>query len=142
MTNSDDSEGSEPLPEPRIERTKFGVPERRREPDEDRRPPISSQELSKGPAELAEFREPRVNWRVFLISSGLVLAFSVWAMTMPDEAADTMRTAVTWISENVGWVYVLTVTLVILFVLWVALSKEGNVRLGPDHSRPQYNLFT
>jgi choline/glycine/proline betaine transport protein len=34
------------------------------------------------------------------------------------------------------------VTLVILFVLWVALSKEGGVRLGPDHSRPEYKLFT
>ncbi len=44
-----------------------------------------------------------------------------------------MLTAVTWISTNVGWVYVLTITLVILFVLWVALSKEGSVRLGPDH---------
>ena len=111
-------------------------------PETEARPPISSQELSKGPTELAESRGPRVNWRVFVVSATIVLAFSVWAMTMPDQAADTMLTAVTWISTNVGWVYVLTITLVILFVLWVALSKEGSVRLGPDHSRPQYNLFT
>lgn len=53
-----------------------------------------------------------------------------------------MQTAVAWIATNLGWFYVLTITLVILFVLWVALSKEGSVRLGPDHSRPQYSLFT
>jgi choline/glycine/proline betaine transport protein len=53
-----------------------------------------------------------------------------------------MLQVVTWISANLGWFYVLTVTLVILFVLWVALSKEGGVRLGPDHSRPEYKLFT
>ena len=47
-----------------------------------------------------------------------------------------------WIAENLGWFYVVTVTVVIVFVLWVALSKEGSVRLGPDHSRPQYKLFT
>ena len=53
-----------------------------------------------------------------------------------------MHATVAWISTNLGWYYVLTITLVVLFVLWVALSKEGSVRLGPDHSRPQYNLFT
>jgi len=63
-------------------------------------------------------------------------------MILPGHAAATMQTAVSWIATNLGWFYVLTITLVILFVLWVALSKEGSVRLGPDHSRPQYSLFT
>lgn len=129
-------------PQPRIERSQFGVPDRRRELDFEDLPPISSTELSKGPTELAEHREPRVNWSVFLIAAGVVLAFSIWAMLMPDQAKETMHTVVTWIATNLGWFYVVTVTLVILFVLWVALSKEGSVRLGPDHSRPQYNLFT
>ena len=106
------------------------------------RPPISSSELSKGPVELSEHRGPRVNWRVFITSSAIILGFSVWAMLLPDQASATMQAAVTWISTNLGWFYVVTITLVILFVLWVALSKEGGVRLGPDHSRPQYNLFT
>lgn len=129
-------------PHPRIERSQFGVPERRREPALEDLPPISSTELSKGPTELAEHRGPRVNWRVFVISAAVVLAFSIWAMVMPDQAKETMHTVVTWIATNVGWFYVVTVTLVIIFVLWVALSKEGSVRLGPDHSRPQYKLFT
>src|SRR6185312_438507 len=142
-----ESHGSRPTPpeppEGPVERSRFGATERRRDPAlEERRPPISSNELSKGPAELAEHRGPRVNWRVFIISSAIVLAFSVWAMAAPDNAAGIMLTAVTWISTNLGWFYVVTVTLVILFVLWVAFSKEGSVRLGPDHSRPQYNLFT
>ena len=72
----------------------------------------------------------------------MILAFSIWAMLMPDTAQSTMKAAVDWISVNLGWFYVVTVTVVIVFVLWVALSKEGSVRLGPDHSRPQYNLFT
>jgi choline/glycine/proline betaine transport protein len=126
-----------------VERERFGAAVRRRAriPD-DELPPISSTELSKGPAELAEHRGPRVNWRVFVTSSLVILAFSVWAMLTPANAASTMQGAVSWIALNLGWFYVLTVTLVILFVLWVAFSKEGSVRLGPDHSRPQYKLFT
>ena len=102
----------------------------------------SSELLVKGPAELAVQPGPKVNWRVLVISASIVLAFSVWAMAMPVQAEESLHTVVTWIAVNLGWYYVLTITLVIMFVLWVALSKEGSVRLGPDHSRPQYNLFT
>ena len=144
MTEADDDQRPEPEPSrAMVERDRFGAAVRRRSrlPHEEL-PPISSTELSKGPAELAEDREPRVNWRVFVTSSLVVLAFSVWAMAAPHHAASAMRDVVGWIATNLGWFYVLTVTLVILFVLWVAFSKEGSVRLGPDHSRPQYGLFT
>ena len=128
---------------PIVERERFGGTDRpARDVDREKLPPISSTEMSRGPAELTDERGSRVNWKVFLISSAVILAFSVWAMLMPDFAQSTMKSIVDWIATNLGWYYVLTVTVVIAFVLWVALSKEGSVRLGPDHSRPQYNLFT
>lgn len=135
--------GKETPPE-MVERSRFGVTEPRKTGNnEDKRPPMTSSELLvKGPAELAVQRGPKVNWHVLIIAAAIVLAFSGWAMAMPVQAEDIMHTVVTWIATNLGWYYVLTITLVVLFVLWVALSKEGSVRLGPDHSRPQYNLFT
>src|SRR5690554_4446970 len=129
-------------PPPQIERSKFGGTERRPERHHDGEAPVSRSDLSKGPTELLEHRRTRINWRVLVIASVIIVAFSVWAMLVPENAQDTMLTAVTWISTNLGWYYVLTITLVIGFVLWVAFSKEGSVRLGPDHSRPQYKLFT
>lgn len=129
--------------QPAIERSQFGVHRSRKSPDNDQnRPPITSTELSKGPKELAKHTGTKVNWRVFVIAAIVILGFSLWAMFAPVSAASTMSSTVDWISTNLGWFYVLTVTLVVLFVLWVAFSKEGSVRLGPDHSRPQYNLVT
>ncbi|MGO4192554.1 choline BCCT transporter BetT [Arthrobacter sp. YAF17] len=126
-----------------IPRSQLGGTDRKRGgQDSENRPPVSRQELSRGPAELIEEPRPKINWRVFIIASVVIIAFSVWAMVVPTHAQATMKTVVAWIAENVGWFYVLTVTVVIVFVLWVALSKEGSVRLGPDHSRPQYKLFT
>jgi len=104
--------------------------------------PVSRSDLSKGPTELLEHRGASVNWRVFIIASLVILSFSVWAMAVPETARTTMHAMVHWIATNLGWYYVLTVALVIGFVIWVAVSKEGSVRLGPDHSRPQYKLFT
>src|SRR5690606_38092752 len=99
-------------------------------------------DLSKGASELAGDRRTRINWQVLMISSAVILAFSVWAIFLPDEARVRMRQTVGWIALNLGWYYVITVTLVIAFVLRVAFSKEGNLRLGPDDSRPQYKLVT
>jgi choline/glycine/proline betaine transport protein len=127
---------------PPLERSRFGGTERRRERPVESEAPVSRNDLSKGPTELIEHRKARINWGVLVISSVVVLAFSVWAMVMPDGARTALQATVNWIATNLGWYYVLTITLVIGFVLWVAFSKEGSVRLGPDHSRPQYKLFT
>ena len=129
-------------PPPPLERRRFGGSERPHARAEEDDTPVSRSDLSKGPEELLEHRASRTNWRVLVIASVVILAFSVWASLVPDEARTTMRATVDWIATNLGWYYVVTITLVIGFVLWVALSKEGNVRLGPDHSRPQYGLGT
>lgn len=131
-----------PKPPPPLERSRFGGTGRRHEAHIDDDAPVSRSDLSKGPAELVEDRQAHVNWRVVTISSLVILVFSLWAIVMPDNARLTMKTVVDWIATNLGWYYVLTVTIVIGFVLWVAFSKEGGVRLGPDHSRPQYKLVT
>lgn len=131
-----------PKPPPSIERSRFGGTPRRsgRQTDDDA--PVSRADLSKGPQELLEHRTSRTNWTVLVISSIVILAFSIWTIVMPDDARVAMKATVDWIALNLGWYYVVTVTLVIGFVLWVAFSKEGSVRLGPDHSRPQYKLGT
>jgi len=105
----------------------------------DNRPPVSSEELSRGADELADHK---VNWIVLVISAAVILAFSLWAIITPDNASDVMASVVDFIASGFGWYYVLTVAVVIVFVLWVALSRTGRVRLGPDHSRPSYSLFT
>ncbi|MGK0567147.1 choline BCCT transporter BetT [Bordetella bronchiseptica] len=149
-----DDEGAEPGPSSQaphaqaaalrrpIERSRFGGSQRRPERQDGDDAPVSRSDLSKGPEEVLERRTASINWRVLLVSSAVIVAFSVWAILVPGDARMRMKTAVDWIAANLGWYYVLTMTLVIGFVLWVAFSKEGDVRLGPDHSRPQYRLST
>lgn len=131
-----------PQAHPPLERSRFGGTERRLERPVDDDAPVSRSDLSKGREELLEHRTASINWGVLSISSAVILVFSIWAIVMPADARTTMKAAVDWIATSLGWYYVLTMTLVIGFVLWVALSKEGDVRIGPDHSRPQYKLGT
>ncbi len=104
--------------------------------------PISKSDLGKGAQELSLTKTTQINWSVLIISSLVIAAFSVWAIFRSAEASSTMELVVNWIAANLGWYYVLTMALVIFFVVWVALSKAGSIRLGPDDSRPQYGLAT
>ncbi|MDN6619502.1 MAG: choline BCCT transporter BetT, partial [Corynebacterium variabile] len=108
-------------------------------------PPASPEELSRGAGAFTDnagHTDHKVNWVVLTVSAAVILAFSLWAIIAPDNADSVMASVVDAIASGFGWYYVLTVAIVIGFVLWVALSRTGRVRLGPDHSRPSYSLFT
>ena len=83
-----------------------------------------------------------VNWPVFIGTSTIIIAFVLFAAIWPSTAETVIFGSMAWVGTNFGWYYVLTATLVVVFVLVVAFSKVGQTKLGPDHSLPRYNLFT
>ena len=84
----------------------------------------------------------RVNKPVFIASGILIVGFVLWSAIFPGQAETVIFGSMDWIGRTFGWYYVLTAALIVIFVLVVALSKFGDIRLGPDHSRPQFSLFT
>ncbi|MDB1087314.1 choline BCCT transporter BetT [Streptomyces sp. ACA25] len=92
-------------------------------------------------AEGAPSGDSRLKPVVFAGSSALILALSIWAIITPGGAENTIGVVVGWISEGFGWYYFLAATLYLLFVLFVAVSRYGTIKLGPQHSTPDYGLF-
>lgn len=85
---------------------------------------------------------PRLNKVVFGVSAALVLVFAALTLAAPEAADKAIGNVVTWISEWFGWWYFALAAVFVVFVLVVALSRFGSYRLGPEESRPEYNLFT
>ena len=83
-----------------------------------------------------------VNKPVFIASAILIVGFVIWAWLLPGQAETVIFGTMDWVGTNLGWYYVLTVTIVVVFVLVVALTKLGRVKMGPDHSKPRFNIFT
>jgi len=75
---------------------------------------------------------------VFIISAVLTLALVLFAAIFTGPAGTLFNAVQGWISESVGWFYVLAVAGFIVFVISLALSGFGRIRLGPDHSEPDY----
>ncbi|MEW2635224.1 choline BCCT transporter BetT [Streptomyces sp. NPDC048389] len=86
-------------------------------------------------------RESRLKPVVFFGSSVLILAISIWAIITPTGAENTIGVVVDWISSVFGWYYFLAATLYLVFVVFVAASRYGAIKLGPQHSTPDYGLF-
>ncbi|MDO4606998.1 MAG: choline BCCT transporter BetT [Bowdeniella nasicola] len=83
-----------------------------------------------------------VNWPVFLISGVGILGIAMWAIFIRGQAESVFTVATGWIVQNLSWWYVGLATVIVAFVAILAASRFGKVRLGPDHSRPQYPWYS
>lgn len=86
--------------------------------------------------------EDRLNPVVFYGSAITIVLFSLWTMFFTDQAQGVISAVKSWISATFGWYYFLTVIIYLVFVIGVAMSRFGRIRLGPEQSRPDFNLFS
>ncbi|MFE1083879.1 MULTISPECIES: choline BCCT transporter BetT [Brevibacterium] len=84
---------------------------------------------------------PPVNKKVFLAAALVALAITVWALISPTNAEAVLGAVVGWTSDWFGWFYVLLVLAVLVFVIYLAASRYGNTKLGPEHSKPEFGLI-
>ncbi|MFC4372668.1 BCCT family transporter [Nocardia halotolerans] len=76
---------------------------------------------------------------IFFISAGLVALFVFTAIVFTKPLNDGSKAAKDWIVTNLSWFFIFSVTGMLLFLIWIALSKYGNVRLGAQDSKPEYS---
>src|SRR5512139_3921332 len=79
---------------------------------------------------------------VFYASAAVTLAIAIWAIIAPAAAADTIGVLVGWTTGWFGWFYVLLATAVLAFVVFLGISRYGKVKLGPEHSQPEFSTFS
>jgi choline/glycine/proline betaine transport protein len=84
---------------------------------------------------------PPVRKPVFYASVIGVLVMATWAIIAPDDAERVIGEAVARVVDWFGWFYVVLTTAVLIFVVYLALSRYGSIKLGPDHSKPQFSTF-
>jgi choline/glycine/proline betaine transport protein len=87
--------------------------------------------------------EPRARIKpiVFFGSGVAIVAVALWALLVPTQAANAIGDLVVWASEWFGWFYIALATGILVFVLYLAVSKYGRTKLGPSHSVPEYSTF-
>lgn len=71
-----------------------------------------------------------------------ITGFAIWAIFFTESASSLIGTALSWISSTFGWFYFLAIFAYLVFVIVVALSPWGKIRLGQEHTRPEFHVLT
>jgi len=79
---------------------------------------------------------------VFFTSAGIAALFVALAVPFDEMVADSFGMLTGWVAHNLGWFYILVVSSLLIFLLGLAASRYGNIRLGADDSRPDYSNLT
>ncbi|WFM72805.1 BCCT family transporter [Halomonas sp. CKK8] len=117
-------------------------------------PPISYGSVKTPPLALSNATEARVlTWLqrrlglqtipgVFFTSAGIAALFVAIAIPFDEAVANNFGLLTGWVAANLGWFYILAVSALLVFLLGLAASRYGNIRLGDDDSRPDYSNLT
>ena len=89
-----------------------------------------------------EPEQGQLNKKVFISSSILIAALMAFAASGPDFAGQIFQGAQDTIVTNGSWFYVATVASILIFVVYLGVSRFGEMRLGPDHSKPEFSMPT
>ncbi|GAT01039.1 choline/carnitine/betaine transporter [Mycolicibacterium fortuitum subsp. acetamidolyticum] len=83
-------------------------------------------------------RRAGMDWVVFGVTAVIAIAFLVWGFVSTDSLATASKHALGWVMDDVGWLFVLTASGFVVFVIWLAMSRYGNIPLGRDDYEPEF----
>ncbi|WP_426303383.1 BCCT family transporter [Arthrobacter sp. R-11] len=78
----------------------------------------------------------------FGITGVIALAFVLWGFLGRDSLATTSQSVLDWVMEYTGWLFMVLASLFVVFILWLALGKFGNIPLGKDGEKPEYRTVS
>jgi glycine betaine transporter len=79
---------------------------------------------------------------VFAVAASLAVAFVLWGAIAPEKMGDLTDKAMSWVTGSFGWLFILTSGAFVVFSAYLALSRYGNIKLGPDDSVPEFSRFS
>ncbi|MGD7001452.1 BCCT family transporter [Corynebacterium halotolerans] len=79
---------------------------------------------------------------VFFVAIGIMLAFVLITIFFGDWVGDVFGTASDWLMSNLGWFYILGVSVFLVFLIFIACTRFGHARLGSDDEEPEYRTLT
>ncbi|MEX3632029.1 BCCT family transporter [Rothia sp. LK2492] len=81
----------------------------------------------------------RTSPSIFFGSAGFILLFTALMVVFPTAMSDGFGTISTFIITYLGWIYVLGNAIFFIFLIYIAMSRFGRIKLGPDDAEPAYS---
>lgn len=75
-----------------------------------------------------------------IFPAGLIFIVVLWGILSPASMAAVFDTALAASIRNFGWLYLWIVLGLVLFALFLALSRYGNLKLGGEDEEPEFSV--
>lgn len=83
-----------------------------------------------------------LNPTVTIASKVLVIGFVLFCATMATQAGQYFETIANQLLHDFKWFYIGSVSLVLIFLLYLCISRFGHIRLGKDDEKPEFSYFS
>lgn len=80
-----------------------------------------------------------INPNIFLSTVGIITLFLAVVIFAPNAFDLITKQMNQWITDSFSWFYVLAVAIFLITLIFIAFSEMGKIKLGPDHSQPDYS---
>ncbi|RJT97387.1 BCCT family transporter [Arthrobacter frigidicola] len=114
-------------------------------PSEDNERILDELQQSAGRSEAVAARPARplgLDKVIFGVTGVLALAFVLWGFLGTESMASTSQTALTWVMRNTGWLFISLASLFVVYVLWLAIGRFGDIPLGKDGEKPEFRTIS
>jgi len=78
---------------------------------------------------------------VFWGTIAIAAAFCLWGVVALDSFSSVLAAIVGWITTDLGWVYMLITTFFLVFIVYLAFSRYGKIKLGRPDDEPEFGYF-
>lgn len=75
---------------------------------------------------------------VFYLSTFLISLFVLWGTISPSSLQNIASDALEWTITSFGWFYMLITAFFVLFIIVLALSPFGKIKLGKEDDEPEF----
>lgn len=83
-----------------------------------------------------------IDMRVFVPSISIIIGLILPILLFPEAGPKMVSAAFSFATGNFGWLYMIAGLAVVVFLIGLAFSKYGNVRLGSADDKPEFSYFT
>ncbi|OLF34484.1 choline transporter [Psychrobacter sp. C 20.9] len=78
---------------------------------------------------------------VFIPAAVIMLLLVIGTAINPEAAGALFSDVLSFTTETFGWFYMLAVALFLMFIIVLAFSSYGSIKLGPDHAEAEYGFL-
>ncbi|WP_394211714.1 BCCT family transporter [Psychrobacter piscatorii] len=78
---------------------------------------------------------------VFIPAAVIMLLLVIGTAIDPEAAGALFSDVLSFTTETFGWFYMLAVALFLMFIIVLAFSSYGSIKLGPDHAEAEYGFL-